>query len=68
VKIAAGPKAIALNFQPGSDPRGKFDDQFVRSEGDLEWKGERLILRKRSDNPGQQLSLILELLTSLHES
>jgi transcription-repair coupling factor (superfamily II helicase) len=68
VKIAAGPKAIALNFQPGSDPRRTFGAHFVHSEGDLEWKSERLILRKSSDNPEQQLSLVLELLTSLHES
>ncbi|MDW6025925.1 TRCF domain-containing protein [Mesorhizobium sp. BAC0120] len=68
VKIAAGPKAIALTFQSGSDPRGTFGDHLAQSDGDLEWKSERLILRKRSDNPEQQMRLVLELLTSLHES
>jgi transcription-repair coupling factor (superfamily II helicase) len=65
VRIAAGPQAIALSFEPGVDPERTFADAFKRLNGALAWTGERMLYRRPSETPEDRSALVLELLEAL---
>jgi transcription-repair coupling factor (superfamily II helicase) len=65
VTIVAGPKAVALTFEPGIDPKRTYADNLARLGNVLQWSGERLVYRRSSESPEERLNLILELLEEL---
>jgi transcription-repair coupling factor (superfamily II helicase) len=63
-KVAAGPQAIALTFEPGVDVEAVFAAPLARM-GELQWTGERLLYRRPSETPEQRAALVAELLEAL---
>jgi transcription-repair coupling factor (superfamily II helicase) len=64
VKVAAGPQAIALTFEPGVDPETAFAGALAADDA-LHWTGERLLYRKPSETPEERAALVEAVLERL---
>jgi transcription-repair coupling factor (superfamily II helicase) len=68
-RIAAGPQAVAISFAedaPGArDAEAAFPATFRHFGKDMQWNGERLLLRRATEAPEERLDLLLHLLEHL---
>lgn len=64
VRVAAGPQAVALTFEPGFEPEQAFASALAGEEA-LEWRGDRLLYRKPSETPEERAFLVQALLERL---
>lgn len=62
VRLDGGPQAVAASFRPGAVKELEAD---VKAVEDLEWAGERLVLRRSSESAPERLRLAGRLLSAL---